>query len=189
MTAPSSHITLWHYAVDRRSHREVDPIELREYPLDLSIGRFNAAQFGSLPMIVSIDPATRWVEDVQVPPKVIVDFVSGLRGLRHRRHILQILESLARKASDEGRQLNLDLAYTVPGNFHALVKPTHAAITDFIVSQGADASLNPTFATWVKVFNPKVVRKVRLLAKDEVDTMAQEMPPVRTQQAALLPRK
>ncbi|MFK4706083.1 hypothetical protein ABIC83_002922 [Roseateles asaccharophilus] len=189
MTAPSSYIALWHYAVNRRSHKGVDPIERLEYPLDLSTGRFNAARFGSLPMVVSLDPATRWLEDVKVSPNVILDFAKGLRGLRNRRHILNVLESLARRASDEGQNLSLDLAYTVPGNFGALVKPMHGAITDFIIDQGADASLNPTFPTWVKVFNPKVVRKVRLLSNTSVASVAQELGAVRQQQAALLPSK
>lgn len=112
------------------------------------------------------------INDIPVPLEDAIDFTKRHVIAKHRQNIINDLENIAARLSDNKVPLvslsNLCL------NYEALSSNNTIALRNFLVEHGADYEISTRFGgrdeTVVIVFNPKIIRSVRPIKTSEVDS-------------------
>ena len=129
------------------------------------------AKGGGKVYLVTIDKGKN-INDIRVSLKDVIDFTKRYVIAKHRQNIINDLENIAKRQSDNTVPLvslsNLCL------NYEALSANNTIALRNFLVEHGADYEISTRFGgrdeTVVIVFNPKIIRSVRPIKTSDVDS-------------------
>lgn len=185
-------LRLWHGA-----HYWSPPIEVRAPKsgqaeagagLYLCAHYLNARSYakgGGSVIDVRVRSDLRFLEDIEVDVHELIAVAKVIPRLKRRQAILDDLVFCGERARD-GKIVGLNALVNLAINNDAMVGAPAVAITEFIVSKGADASLNrrSNGDDWLVVFNPKVVVQAKARPAADVGLAEYERPPVLEQLAA-----
>lgn len=126
------------------------------------------ARGGKATYIVEVQRPLRWLEQTRGDVADMIQWVRRQPGLRHKKEIIEDLET----RTTQFAQGNVPLHYLVnlAVNYQVLSGRHGQALAQWLVDHEVDASLeHHGTEDWVVVFNPRVIKSVRLVSAGQVD--------------------
>lgn len=122
------------------------------------------AKGGGVAMELRLSPDLRLLEDIQVSADLLVREVARLPGLSPtlRSELVDDIrgrDERGRRAGREDGLVGLNVLVNLLVNSDAAKGRAAVAVTEFVASQGADASLNRRYGQedWLVVYNPAII--------------------------------
>lgn len=126
------------------------------------------ASGGGRTRLMQIDTSIRLLEDLRAPVDIMIAAVKDIPRLRAKQAILDDLRwSAEQRGSDV---LGLNTVINLASHYNALSGNAAVGLTEFVASQGADASLYERGGEdWLVIFNPTVIRSSVAVAPNNID--------------------
>lgn len=144
------------------------------------------ASGGGRTRLMQIDMSIRLLEDLRAPVQLMIAAVKDIPRLRGKQAILDdLLWSAEQRGSDI---LGLNTVLNLASHHNALSGNAAVGLTEFVASQGADASLYERGGEdWLVIFNPNVIQSSVAVAPNNVDLAMFSLERVRTALAGATP--
>lgn len=144
---------------------------------EYATARKYAAGAGST-RLMTIDGSVRLLEGMRVHPDVLLHAVKSIPRLRAKQAILDDIGWCAERSKTD--TVGLNTIINLAAHHKALSGAPAVAISEFVASQGADASLYERHGEdWLVVFNPAIVLASQPVRANDVDIAAFSLPRVR----------
>lgn len=144
---------------------------------EYATARKYAAGAGST-RLMTIDGSVRLLEGLRVHPDVLLQAVKSIPRLRAKQAILDDIAWCAERSKTD--TIGLNTIINLAAHHKALSGAPAVAISEFVASQGADASLYERHGEdWLVVFNPAIVLSSKPVRANDVDITAFSLPRVR----------
>jgi hypothetical protein len=119
--------------------------------------------------LVEIDKNFRDIKDIKVPVSELIEFVKNLSGMKKKQDIIKSITEYADRTNRD--VISLNILNNLIVNYEAGAGSIGVKLTNFFVSKGADANLEPQSGGefWLVVFNPKIIKKVSIVDPKMVD--------------------
>lgn len=148
------------------------------------------AKGGGQVMLIEVDPDMRLLEHIKVKPEVLMAAARAIPRLKSRDQILADIERCAERG--DGRDtISLNVLLNLAVNSDACVGQPAVAITEFMVNQGADATIHTAYGAedWLVVYNPAVIKAYTPRPAAQVDVADYDLPRVAAQLAEIRERR
>ncbi len=141
--------------------------------------------------LVTLADDIRWLEKTKLPLKELIEYAKTAPRLPKRARD-NVVAYLLR--DPEGNERELDSLQDVTRlvnlliNEEALAGQPGVHLAEWLTSKGIDASLHTPMSQeqWVIVFNPKVIRKHRVVPASQVDLSQYELPTIELPKGAII---
>ena len=134
--------------------------------------------------LMAIDSSLRLLENLRIKPDLMLAAVKAIPRLRAKQAILDDIGWCAERSKSD--TIGLNTVINLAAHHRALVGAPAVAISEFVASQGADASLyERSGEDWLVIFNPCIVQNSLLMRSHDVDVAMFSLPRLRD---ALLPK-
>lgn len=117
---------------------------------------------------MTIDGSLRLLENLRIKPDAMLAAVKSIPRLRAKQAILDDIGWCAERSKSD--TIGLNTVINLAAHHKALSGAAAVAISEFVASQGADASLyERSGEDWLIVFNPKIVVSSQAVRSNDVD--------------------
>ena len=118
--------------------------------------------------LMTIDGSLRLLENLRIKPDAMLAAVKAIPRLRAKQAILDDIGWCAERSKSD--TIGLNTVINLAAHQKALSGAPAVAISEFVASQGADASLyERSGEDWLIVFNPKIVMSSQPVRSNDVD--------------------
>ena len=128
-----------------------------------------------------------FLEDTKVKAMDLARAVKQIPRLKCRHNILDDIEHCRLRSRDQ-EHIGLNTLVNLAVNYDAMVGNPAVDISEYLVTQGVDASLvSHSGEDWIVIFNPNIILKHEAISANDVDLAQYELPRITRNQ--LVPPK
>lgn len=118
--------------------------------------------------LMTIDSSLRLLENIRIEPDAMIAAIKAIPRLRAKQAILDDIGWCAERSKSD--TIGLNTAINLAAHHRALSGTPAVAISEFVASQGADASLyERSGEDWLVIFNPAIVLGSTPVKSNDVD--------------------
>lgn len=128
--------------------------------------------------LMTLDSSLRLLEDIKILPETLTAAVREIPRLRSKQAILDDIDWCAQRSKSP--TIGLNTIINLASHHRALSGAAAVAMSEFVASQGADASLYERGdEDWLVIFNPAIVLSSQPVRASDVDVAMFSLPRVR----------